>query len=258
MTYPPQQPGQPDPYGQQPQQYGQQPWGQQPTGYPQSGGFPQQQPGGYPQQPANPQQPYGQPQPQQYGQQPGWGQQPGEQQQFGQQPYGQPQPGEQQFGQNPGWAQQQPQFGQPYGQPPAKRKRTGLIIGVIAAVVLVLGGGVGAYFLFFTKNAQSDPEQTGRAVIDALNAKDEPRVLELTCSSYQATLKKRLDQADSIIGSNAQLKFSFQGIKTEGDKSTVSMHYEGTLGNDKGAKDDTIALVRSADSGKWEICPSKK
>ncbi|MQM24873.1 FHA domain-containing protein [Glycomyces albidus] len=105
--------GQPDPYGQQPQQpgYGQDPYGQpqqqDPYGQPQQGygqdPYGQQQPGGYGQQ-----DPYGQPQQQGYGQDP-YGQ---PQQGYGQDPYGQPQP------QDPYGQPQQPGYGQdPYGQP---------------------------------------------------------------------------------------------------------------------------------------------
>ncbi|HEX3733317.1 MAG TPA: hypothetical protein VHU91_10400 [Mycobacteriales bacterium] len=113
MTHPPQQPG---PYGQQPQSgppYGQSygaPYGQQPPG-----GYGQQRSGpGQPQSGA----PYGQPP--QSG--PPYGQQPG--QPYSGAPYGQ---------QPPGYP--------PYQQPPGqhKKKRTGLIIGIVIAVVVVLG-----------------------------------------------------------------------------------------------------------------------
>jgi hypothetical protein len=99
----PPSPGQPAPrYGAPPQPYPQQ---DQPYGQP---GYP---PG------------YGQPYPQ-----PGYGQ-PG-------QPYGQPAYGQQQpyYGQ-PYGAPQYPQAG--YGTPPAKKRRTGLIAGIVAAVVVV-------------------------------------------------------------------------------------------------------------------------
>ncbi len=102
MTYPPQPGG---PHGQQPPQHG---YGQQP------------QPG------------WGQPP------QPGYGQQPG--------PYGQPQQAP--FGQQGGYPQQGPYgpqqgfggYGGPGGPPPRKSK-TGLIIGIAAAVTVVLVGG---------------------------------------------------------------------------------------------------------------------
>jgi Domain of unknown function (DUF4333) len=141
------------PYGQP--TYGQS-YGQQPTqGYGQPGQS-WEQPAYGQAQPGQGQQPY--PQPGTWGAQ-GQGQQGYGQQGYGQQPYGQqpyPQPGQgwgqqpppgQQYGQ-PGWGgygQQpygQPQYGQPpYAQPgygtPAKKKRTGLIAGLIAAVAVI-------------------------------------------------------------------------------------------------------------------------
>jgi len=154
MTYPPQQPGQPGPYGQDP--YGNQgQWGQQPGGFPQGGpqSGPQPQPGypgGYPQSGPQPQPGYpgaGQPDP--------WSQQ---------QP-GPPNPWEQQQAQgNPwdpqgqanAWGQQPGGFGgypDPGGQPP--KKKTGLIIGIVVAVVLLVGGGVTAIVLLTGKSNQT-------------------------------------------------------------------------------------------------------
>ncbi|SDK11567.1 hypothetical protein SAMN04488074_104283 [Lentzea albidocapillata subsp. violacea] len=106
--------------------------------------YPPQQPGPYGQQP--PQQPgYGQ-QPQ-----PGYGQQPG---QYGQQPP----PG---YGQQPGQYGQQP-FGQPYGQPggfggpPPKKSNTGLIIGVVVGVLVLVGGGITAAVLLSGDSGSGD------------------------------------------------------------------------------------------------------
>jgi len=132
------------PYGgNDPQQWGQQPYGAgQPPGTP-SGGFPSQGQPQYGQQPGYGQQP-------QYGQQPGqYGAQPG-QPQYGQPQYGgQPQP---QYGQQPGggYPQGGPQQAQQYGQQPGgfpggmgqqgpKRSNAPVWIGVILAVVLVGG-----------------------------------------------------------------------------------------------------------------------
>jgi len=178
MTYPPQQPGgygqQPDPYGQQPggqQPYGQpqqggQPYGQQPGGWnqaPQSGGFPAAGQGGYPQQ-----QPGGYPQQQsdQFGQQ-----------QYGQQPqYGQPgqQPG--QYGQQPGG-----QFGG-YGAEPPKKKKTGLIVGIAIAAVVLLGGGTGLV-LWLTSGSGGSAASTFQAFSDAFAKRDIPGMQATICKS---------------------------------------------------------------------------
>ncbi|WP_205712207.1 DUF5684 domain-containing protein [Euzebya rosea] len=110
---PPQQWGQPDPYGQQPQQWGQQPdaYGQPQApqwGQPAQPDQPGQQ-GGWGQAPAQPQQDWGQPaQPDQPGQQGGWGQPPAQPQQGWGQP-SQPEQG--------GWGQSDQQ-GDDQGYPP--------------------------------------------------------------------------------------------------------------------------------------------
>ncbi|WP_055588370.1 hypothetical protein [Peterkaempfera griseoplana] len=136
--------------------------------YPQTPGQPPQQPyGGSPGYPPPPQQPYGAPQPQQpYGapQPPPspYGQPPQQPQQ--QPPYGAPQPPPPAYGQpgpygqpqgyppQPGYPQQpQQQYGGPGYPPPTApaqpgpsgKRRTGLIIGIVVAVVAV-GGGVAA------------------------------------------------------------------------------------------------------------------
>ena len=110
----------------QPQQ-GQPQWGQPQQGQPQQGQWGQQQPG--------------QPQGQQ------WGQQPGQQ-------WGQPQQGQPQQGQ---WGQQQP--GQPQGQQwtganqwnagaPQTKSKTGLIVGLAVAALVLIGAIIGAVLLF--------------------------------------------------------------------------------------------------------------
>ncbi|MEV4143002.1 hypothetical protein AB0J40_05000 [Amycolatopsis sp. NPDC049691] len=155
MTYPPQpgQPGQPDPYGQQPQSGGfQQPYPQQggwdpnqqqqpyPTQqYPQ--GFDPSQQQGYPSGgfPASPQPQWGDPNAQQ---QQGWGDPNAQQsawadpnaQQYGQQAWD-----PNQGGQMSGW-EQPGGYGQGFGGPPAppKQSKTGMWIAIGATVVVVL------------------------------------------------------------------------------------------------------------------------
>jgi hypothetical protein len=114
MTYPPQQPG---PYGQQPGSYG-------------------QPGGGYPD--ANQQ--YGQGQYDQYGQQGGYGGGPGGTQQFPQaDAYGQQHDA---YGQQQGaYAPYEQQRPFPGGEPPQKKK-TGLIVAIAIAGIVVIGGVV--------------------------------------------------------------------------------------------------------------------
>ena len=129
--------------------------------------------------------PYGQPGPQQnqgQPQQPAG--QPGPQQPAGQPaqqtPYGQPAQPQQQFGQP---VQPQQQFGQPAGQPaqqfgqpaPKKKGNTGLIIGLIIAAVVVIGGIIAIFAsgVFSTaKGGYDSPEAPIKAFFEAFNKRD--------------------------------------------------------------------------------------
>ncbi|ANZ25137.1 MULTISPECIES: DUF4333 domain-containing protein [Rhodococcus] len=162
------------------QQWGQQ--GQQTPGQPQQG---QPQWGQQPGQGQTPGQQWGQQpgQGQQWGQpqqgQPQWGQ-PAQGQQWGQQGQqtpGQPQQGQPQWGQQPGQGQQwgqpqqgQPQWGQQPGQQwgstgasqwnagaPQQKSKTGLIVGLAVAGLVVIGAIIGAVLLL-GGNDTLDPE----------------------------------------------------------------------------------------------------
>ena len=120
--------------------------------------------------------PYGQPGPQQNQGQP---QQPAGQP-AQQTPYGQPAQPQQQFGQP---VQPQQQFGQPAGQPaqqfgqpaPKKKGNTGLIIGLIIAAVVVIGGIIAIFAsgVFSTaKGGYDSPEAPIKAFFEAFNKRD--------------------------------------------------------------------------------------
>ena len=130
--------------------------------------------------------PYGQPGPQQNQGQP---QQPAGQP-AQQTPYGQPAQPQQQFGQSVQPQQQfgqsvqpQQQFGQPAGQPaqqfgqpaPKKKGNTGLIIGLIIAAVVVIGGIIAIFAsgVFSTaKGGYDSPEAPIKAFFEAFNKRD--------------------------------------------------------------------------------------
>jgi hypothetical protein len=125
-----------------------------------------------PQQPPGPydpnQNPYGQ-QPQQ----PGWQQQPPPQ---GSDAYGpqQPQPGYDAYGQptqqyNP-YGQPTQQYGYPGGYPQPPQKKTGLLIGLAVAGVLVVGGGITTFALLSGDDKGSDNNPGTTNVADATTA----------------------------------------------------------------------------------------
>lgn len=79
------------------------------------------------------------------------------------QPFPQTQPGPGPGAPPPGYGGPPPGFppggpGQPPGGP--KKSKTGLIVGIIAAVVVVAGLAVGAYFLFFNKTMTNTATET--------------------------------------------------------------------------------------------------
>ncbi|WP_236808414.1 hypothetical protein [Amycolatopsis albispora] len=164
MTYPP-QPGQP--YGQQPDPYGQ---GQ--GGYPQSGGF--QQPG---QQPGYDQ--YGQQQQQQY---PGYDQ-------YGQQQQ-QQYPGYDQYGQQQGG----------YGTPPPKKGKAGLWIGITIGVVVLVALGITGFVApgFFLGDDKEGPEGTTNAIVAALNTQDRTAIQGLICADADEVVKNVPDNLNEL------------------------------------------------------------
>lgn len=173
----------PNPYGQQPPAggYGQQPqqgggYGQPQPGYgqpPQGGGYGQPQPGyGYPQQQQQPQAPYGQVPPQQ----PGYGQQP-----YGQQPgYGYPQ-----------------QPGPPQG---GGNKRTGLIIGIVVALVAV---GAGVFFV-----TKGDSGGSGNSAI-----KNDGKKYKLMTPDTVATDFTKNDGSESDMTDKDKSDFEKAGVQ---------------------------------------------
>ncbi|ANZ42088.1 hypothetical protein BBK82_45315 [Lentzea guizhouensis] len=281
MTYPPQQPG---PHGQQPQPGG--PYGQQP---PQQPGYGQQpQPGygqpqpGYGQQPPQPgygapQPGYGQPQQDPFGHQgPPSG---GFQQQppsggFGQQgPYGQPGP----------YGQQQPGFGGPgYGGPPPKKSNTGLIIGVVIGVLVLVGGGITAAVLLSGSDsgdsgnsASSDPgssdsgksggnddadvKKVAEEYIGAATSRNESKAKSLMCKAAldeAAELERNATEDQKKLAEELKKlpvpKLTYKGATVSGDTAKVKINSVATFGGKTQNVD--VDYTFKKESGKWKYC----
>lgn len=128
------------------------------------------------------------------------------QQSFGQQTFGQPQFGQQSFGQQT-YGQQQ--FGQQFGQPPKKKGNKGLIIGLIIAAVLVVGGIIAIFAsgAFGTaKGGFDDPTEAIITFFDGFNARDNdvvrstfPSNLNEDASSDIENLLDDLNEADDSV-----------------------------------------------------------
>ncbi|MEV6239553.1 hypothetical protein [Lentzea sp. NPDC051838] len=266
MTYPPQQPG---PYGQQPNPYGQQPQ-QPPYGQPQPG-YGQQPPPGYGQQP---QPGYGQPQQDPFGQQ---GPQSGG---FPQQGYGQPQ-----YGQQPG-------YGGPggFGGPPPKKSNTGLIIGVIVGVLVLVGGGVTAAVLLSgddkpsnTASSNTDtnaptngtdkptttPKSSGgdsdaKDMLDDFAAESQkqaragktelPALKKYVCAKMYADAEKA---PKTPVKAYPEATIKISEIKTSGSTGTFKALYSGIPNpdpNGTGTVSSHIIYKLTQEGGDWKVC----
>lgn len=204
MTQPP-QPGQP--YGQQPDPYGQ-------GGQPQSGGFPQQYPG---QQHPGQQYPGQQYPGQQYPQQGGYDQTGA----YGQQPYS-------------GYEQQQYppayQYGQGFGGPPAPpaKNKTGLLIAIAAAVVVLVAVGVTGFvapgFFLSKDKTTAGPQQVAQQIVDAINAKDQAALKALKCADAEPDVDQVINGVSAA--SNATLG-QVQKVSESEYRATVTLKVNG-------------------------------
>ncbi|WP_158842100.1 proline-rich domain-containing protein [Saccharothrix deserti] len=200
MTYPGggggEWPPQNNPYG-QPQQGGYPQQGQ-PGGFPQQGqqpgGYPQQ--GGYPQTGPQPQQGYPQTGPQGFAQP----QQPGYQQEFGQQPYG-----------------QAPQ-GYAGGEPP-KKKRTGLVITAIVAVLALAAGTVATVWaLRSSDDVAAGSESPSTAANNLLNALGSGDVLGIMNGLAPAEAKLSKDYTEATVSEAKRLEI----LKPDADPNKLT------------------------------------
>ncbi|MBN6035891.1 hypothetical protein [Amycolatopsis sp. 195334CR] len=211
MTYPP-QPGQP--YGQQPDPYGQ---GQ--GGYPQSGGF------------------------QQPGQQPGYDQYGQQQQQYP----GYDQYGQQQQGYDPNQYQGYPQQGG-YGTPPPKKGKAGLWIGLTIGVVVLVALGITGFVApgFFLGDDKEGPEGTTNAIVAALNTQDKAAIEGLICGDADKQVKNVPGELDEL--SAARLVSG--PTKKSDTEYTATVEVTLKSGGETGQFDGT--LVQSGDKWCWK------
>lgn len=231
MTYPP-QPEQP--HGQQaggfPPQAGQ-PGFPDPSGNPQSGGFPQS---GYPQSGGFPQGGYPQNFP------PG-----GYSDQFGQPAPGQAdypgfgQPGYSGFGQPGG-------FGAPPEEPPKSKK--GLWIGLTVAIVVILAAvGVTGFVVpgfFLAKSESSTPQKTLQAITDGLNKHDQAALHATVCQDGNPRLGDAISEVDAV--SDAKIASGPTKVSDTEYNGGLDLKYNGT------PEPITVNLAKENDTWCWK------
>ncbi|MGW4131196.1 hypothetical protein [Amycolatopsis japonica] len=108
---------------------------------------------------------------------------------YGQQPYGQNQ-----------------QYPQGFGGPPAppKNNKTGLIVGIAAAAVVVIVLGITGFvapgfFLGDDKAGKSSgPESTAQAIVDGINAHDRAALTALKCSDAEQDVVQSIERVNDV------------------------------------------------------------
>lgn len=183
-----------------------------------------------------------------YGQQPGYGQQaPYGQPGYGPAGYGQPE----QFG-PPGY----PQGFRPVDQERPTKRRTGLVVGLIAAVVVLVGTGVGVYFLFFHKNDTqvADGTVTGFAqaytsLAHTMSAGDLAKVKGYLCTRDQQAVQSIYDNEKNTGGADSSFSLTTSNTKTTGDTGTFSLTIRD---RNSQPRTDKGNLVKQ--NGSWLVC----
>ncbi|RSN28143.1 hypothetical protein DMC61_24840 [Amycolatopsis sp. WAC 04169] len=194
------------------------------------------------------------PQPGQPDQGHGGQQYPGQQQQPGQPQYqqgGYDQSGaypQQQYPQQqyPGYGQQQ--YGQGFGGPPAppKNNKTGLIVGIAAAAVVVLTLGITGFVApgFFLGDDKAEkasgPEGTAQAIIDGINAHDRAALTELKCASAEKDI-------DQIIERVSEASDASLGPVTKVSETKATVAVTLTVAGRPGTATGTLV----SEGGKW-------
>nr|WP_198151849.1 hypothetical protein [Kibdelosporangium sp. MJ126-NF4]CEL20409.1 hypothetical protein [Kibdelosporangium sp. MJ126-NF4] len=187
-------------------------------------------------------------------------------------PYGgQPDP----YGQQPAWqdghGQQQPAWGQqpnyggfPGGQPPQKSK-TGLIVGLAIAGVLVVGGGVTAIILLTggddekptpaaqtTQAGSGDDASSAQAVVDrvikAVDNKDADAAKNTLCDPSKRNPAFQLND----VKPNVTLETSLDGKVRESSAGAVArLTIRATVAGRSGSETRPMMLTLKDNGGKW-------
>ncbi|GEM_PF-3876213 len=236
-----------EPYGEQPQQgwppapggYGaaQPPGGYGPPPQPQYG----QPPGGYgqPPQPQYGQPQYGQPDP--YGQSSGapYGQPSGA-------PYGQPDP----YGQSSGAPYGQPDpyaAGMPYpGAPTPAPNRTGMIVGIIVAVLVLVAGVVGLGVYLLGGSGTGSPQASAEAFMSGLKNADLDAVNKSVCASKRSNNTSQFDTTEL-----KQVTWSYKIGTPSVSGSTARVPVDLTISYQGQSLDLTWTVITKNESGGW-------
>ncbi len=122
---------------------------------------------------------------------------------------------------------------------------------IIAAIVVLVAVGVGAFFLFRGPDTSS-PEGVVAAAFEAAKAGDIEAARELTCAAEQDSVDLGV-APPGVDMSSLDIEFEVTGSKINGDEAIVTYNVSLTfMGQTMSLDDQEVRVV--LEGGSWKIC----
>jgi hypothetical protein len=140
------------------------------------------------------------------------------------------------------------------------RRRNGRILMIVAAVLVLAIGGLGAYLLS-ADSGTDDPNTAARQFVEVyqrgLNSSgrdvDVSDFEPVVCEANMQQLREVFSAKENPVEGAPQFRLSVKDVKTEGDKGSFTVATEITLpGADNQSTDENFALVK--EDGTWRVC----
>jgi hypothetical protein len=135
----------------------------------------------------------------------------------------------------------------PIPGPAPKKSHVGLIIGIIAAVV-VLCGALGSAGIYLYERSVKSPATVVNAWFSAGFSGDEATLKNLTC----AQLRDSVNIGPNDINQSNSPSWKVTAVDTVGDSSTVTVDVTWTENGQQ--QSETIKLHMVKENGNWKVC----
>ncbi|GAA2807199.1 hypothetical protein GCM10010470_48110 [Saccharopolyspora taberi] len=173
---------------------------------------------------------------------------------------GQPVPGQPVSGQPQEFPPQAPEWGGQFGpgswiqepngfadvEPPEKKSKLPLILGLVIAVVVVAGGVVGGLFLF-GGGGPGEARPVAQTVVDKVNAHDFGWLRSNLCKANSQQLQQGLNQLEP-----SKFNVRLGSVTEQGEQATVKLGGTFSTNGDSMPVDQTMVL--KVEDGQWKIC----
>lgn len=154
---------------------------------------------------------------------------------------------------------QQPAYGQQpppgYGYmppPPPRKSRTGLVIGVLAGVFLLVAGVIIAVVAFSGPSIQDTAEEYAAAV----TSKDVAKTTSMLCPEIRQEVEKSMRQVPQAQleqeRRNRSVTATVKEVRRSGDVAEVMFHFAGEANGQKIDRTPVYTWKRTDDG--WELC----